>query len=311
MKGKYNAPEKEAASLVPLLDLPMYSLPPANVVCEGYVFSRVCHSFCSQRGGHAWLLRGVCVVAPGGGDMRGCTGGEGGGGGIRGFIRGEACVVALGQHAWFYSGACMVLFRGHVWFYSGACIVLFRGHVWFYSGGMHGFIWGAGMRGFIWGGMCGFIQGGVHGFIWGGHAWFYLGGGVHVFFSFFGYNEIRSMSGRYASYWNAFLFLIQSLLECWVGGEIAAGSEFIHMYLLRKGMPKYSITGQTDLWRFCRENFRMHPHQNFLNFIFWKMLYKMYYPSAKQTAAVTFIPSSQLIHKSPLVRKHATACRAR
>ena len=76
-----------------------------------------------------------------------------------------------------------------------------------------------GMRGFIRGGMCGFIQGmcmvlfgGVHGFIWGacvvlfggmcgfsgGHAWF--------FFSFFGYNEIRSMSGRYASYWNAFLF---------------------------------------------------------------------------------------------------------
>ena len=25
------------------------------------------------------------------------------------------------------------------------------------------------------------------------------------FFSFSGYNEIRSMSGRYASYWNAFL----------------------------------------------------------------------------------------------------------
>ena len=39
--------------------------------------------------------------------------------------------------------------------------------------------------------MCGFIR----------------GGGVHGFFSFFGYNEIRSMSGRYASYWNAFLFL--------------------------------------------------------------------------------------------------------
>ena len=123
--------------------------------------------------------------------------------------------------------------------------------------------------------------------------------------------SIRSMSGRYASYWNAFSFLIQSLLECWVGGEIATGSEFIHMYLLRKGMPKYSITGQTDQWRFCRDNFRMRPHQNFFNFIFWKMFNKMFYPSAKQTAALTFIPSSQLIHKSPLVRKHATACRAR
>ena len=28
------------------------------------------------------------------------------------------------------------------------------------------------------------------------------------FFSFFGYNEIRSMSGRYASYWNAFLSIL-------------------------------------------------------------------------------------------------------
>ena len=30
-----------------------------------------------------------------------------------------------------------------------------------------------------------------------------FGGGVC---GFFGYNEIQSMSGRYASYWNAFLF---------------------------------------------------------------------------------------------------------
>ena len=106
----------------------------------------------------------------------------------------------------FIRGACMVLFGG------GACVVLFRG-------GMHGFIRGC-VRGFIRGGMRGFIRGacmvffgghawfysgGVHGFIPGGHAWFYLGG-MRVFFSFFGYNEIRSMSGRYASYWNAFLF---------------------------------------------------------------------------------------------------------
>ena len=33
------------------------------------------------------------------------------------------------------------------------------------------------------------------------------GGGVCGFSSFFGYNEIRSMSGQYASYWNAFLFM--------------------------------------------------------------------------------------------------------
>ena len=50
-------------------------LPPANVVCEGYVFTPVCDSVnrgggmrgCS--GGHAWLLRG--------GGMRGCSGGGG------------------------------------------------------------------------------------------------------------------------------------------------------------------------------------------------------------------------------------------
>ena len=28
-----------------------FLLPPANVVCEGYVFTGVCHSFCSQGGG--------------------------------------------------------------------------------------------------------------------------------------------------------------------------------------------------------------------------------------------------------------------
>ena len=38
-------------------------LPPANEVCEGYVFTRVCQSFCSQ-GGRAWP-GGVC-----GGGMR-------------------------------------------------------------------------------------------------------------------------------------------------------------------------------------------------------------------------------------------------
>ena len=66
-------------------------------------------------------------------------------------------------------------------FIQGACVVLFGGHAWFYSGGVHGFIWGACMV---------------------------LWGGVRGFFSFFGYNEIRSMSGWYASYWNAFLFYI-------------------------------------------------------------------------------------------------------
>ena len=134
-------------------------LPPANVVCEGYVFTPVCDSV--NRGG-----------------MCGCS--LWGGGSMRGFILGGAWFY-LGGHAWFFSGACVVFFggRGMCGFIQGVCMVLFRGYMvlfgecaWFYSGG-------------------------VCGFIWGGRAWF---------FSFFGYNEIWSMSGRYASYWNAYLF---------------------------------------------------------------------------------------------------------
>ena len=115
--------------------------------------------------------------------------------------------VHTGGRAWFYlggmrgfiRGACMVLFGGVCGFIWGACVVLF-------GGGMHGFIWGACMV--LFGGACMVLFGGHAWFYSGGHAWFYSGGGVHGFFSFFGYNEIRSMSGRYASYWNAFLFLI-------------------------------------------------------------------------------------------------------
>ena len=34
-------------------------LPPADEVCEGYVFTPVCQSFCSQG---AWVAGGVCVA---------------------------------------------------------------------------------------------------------------------------------------------------------------------------------------------------------------------------------------------------------
>ena len=87
---------------------------------------------------------------------------------------GGACVVAPGGMSGFIGGACMVLFGGHVWFYLGGC-------AWFY--------WGACVV--LFGGACVVLFGGMRGF-----------------FSFFGYNEIRSMSGRYASYWNAFLFKV-------------------------------------------------------------------------------------------------------
>ena len=100
-------------------------LPPANVVCEGYVFTRVCHSSCSQGvylvpGWGVYLVLGVFLVrgvylVPGG----------------RGFFGGGV------QGAWFFSGGVV------------------------FSGGM---------------------------VFWGGGA------------------GSMSMSGRYASYWNAFLF---------------------------------------------------------------------------------------------------------
>ena len=179
-------------------------LPPATKLGQGYVFTGVCDSV--NRGG-------ACVV-PRGGRAWFYSGG-----GMHGFIR--------GGRAWFYSGgACVVLF-------GGACVVLFGGVACMvlFGGGMRGFIRGACVVLFR-GGVRGFIQGGVRGFIQGGHAWFcseggrawfyweggacvvLFRGGVRGFSSFCGYNEIRSMSGRYASYWNAFLFSNVKTFSC-------------------------------------------------------------------------------------------------
>ena len=108
------------------------------------------------------------------------------------WLLGGACMVAPGGHACFIWGGM----RG---FIRGACVVLFGGCV---------VLFGDGVCSFIWGGMRGFFQQGGHAWFYsaGGHAWFYSPGGMRGFFSYLGYNEIRSMSGRYASYWNAFLF---------------------------------------------------------------------------------------------------------
>ena len=85
---------------------------------------------------------------------------------------------------------------------AGGCVVA-GGHVWL-LGGVCG-CWGACV---VAGGMCG-CQGGMHGC--GGHAWLggmcgcggacMVAGGPCI-----GYDKIWSMSGQYASYWNAFLF---------------------------------------------------------------------------------------------------------
>ena len=148
-------------------------LPPATKLGQGYVFTGVCDSV--NRGG-----------------MRGCQG---------------ACMVAWG-HAWFFRGVHGFFSGGMSGFLLGCvCVFFFWGHAWF-------FLWGGACMVFSLGGAClvfswgmhGFFLGGMHGF-WGGcvvvHGCWGVNGcrGACI-----GYDEIRSMSGRYASYWNAFLF---------------------------------------------------------------------------------------------------------
>ena len=95
--------------------------------------------------------------------------------------------MVVGGCVWL-QGACMVV--GGVHGCRGACVVV---------GGMHG------CRG-------GVVVGGMHGY--GEHAWLWEGGacvaaGGHAWLlggACIGHDEIWSMSGRYASYWNAFLF---------------------------------------------------------------------------------------------------------
>ena len=88
----------------------------------------------------------------------------------------------VGGHVLFLGGMC-VFFWGCAWFFFwGACMGFFGGACMVFFGRACVVFWGACMVFF------------------GGHAWFFFLGGMHGL-----YNEIRSMSGRYASYWNAFL----------------------------------------------------------------------------------------------------------
>ena len=118
-------------------------LPPANEVCEGYVFTDVC---LSTRGGVRGCS-GACMVALGG--IQGCSRG--------------VCMVFSG--GW---GLCMVAPRGHAWLLpgEGVCMVALGGCVWL--------LWGCAW--FFRGGMCGFFGGGHAWFFPGGCAWFFLGG---------------------------------------------------------------------------------------------------------------------------------------
>ena len=98
-----------------------------------------------------------------------------------------------------WEGTCVVV--GAVRGCGGMCVVV--------GGGMHGCRGHAWLgRGHAWlGGMCG-CRGMC--MVAGGHVWLWgscmLWGGMHVVReACVRYNEIWSMSGRYAFYWNAFL----------------------------------------------------------------------------------------------------------
>ena len=150
-------------------------LPPATKLGQGNIFRSVCPHSVRSGGMHGcsggcMVARGAYVVAPGG-CMVALEGGMHG-------CPGGACMVALGGHVW--------LLRGHAWLLpGGACMVATRGHAWL-SGGHVWLLPGVCMvaPGGVW-----LLRGGMHGIWWE--------------------TEIRSMSGRYASYWNAFLFRIR------------------------------------------------------------------------------------------------------
>ena len=121
-----------------------------------------------------------------------------------------------GGHVWLLLG-------GHAWLLWGGMHGCSGGHAWLLLGGVHGCSRG-GMRGcsgrgmhgcsqgecvVAWG-VCMVAPGGACMVAPGGCAWLLWGGGMRGFF-----DEIRSMSRRYASYWNAFLFNIFVYLKFW------------------------------------------------------------------------------------------------
>ena len=145
-------------------------------------------------GGMCVVARGTCVVAPGG--VRGCSGGvRGCSGGHAWLLRGGACMVAPG-------GACMVAWGGMFGCLGGhgcsrgACVVALGGTCVVAMGVC--MVAPGGMRGCS-GGTCMVAPRGACMVAPGGHAWL-LRGGMRGFF-----DEIQSMSRRYASYWNAYL----------------------------------------------------------------------------------------------------------
>ena len=139
-----------------------------------------CQGACVVAGGHAWLWGGMC----------GCWGV-----GACVVLGGElgVCMVVGGTWLWGVMHGC----RGCVWLWGGACVA---------AGVVHGCGGCAWLRGacMVVGGCV--VVGGMHGcrgcvVVRGMHGCWGVGACI-------GYDEIQSMSGRYASYWNAFLLTI-------------------------------------------------------------------------------------------------------
>ena len=104
---------------------------------------------------------------------------------------------------------------------QGVCVVALGGCAWLLWGGVRGCS-GGDIHGCS-GGHAWLLWGGMRGCSGGGHAWLLWGGGMHGFF-----DEIWSMSGRYASYWNAFLLL---MLVISASDTCVMVNQFVQQYL--------------------------------------------------------------------------------
>ena len=116
---------------------------------------------------------------------------------------GHAWLLWGGMPAWLLQGACVVAGGGMRGCSGGGCAWLLGGCAWLLPGGMHG---------------C--SQGGVHGIQRD--------------------MEIRSMSGRYASYWNAFLYLRIFAFRAIVNGLFKSES-FKYLTIQLIGFPSGNI----------------------------------------------------------------------
>ena len=119
-----------------------------------------------------------------------------------------ACVISSGWRFFTVRNSSC----GKVMFSQASVILSTWGHVWWgvWWGGIHGGVW---QGAYIVGGVCGrgaCMAGGMHGGRGGmrgrGHVW---RGGMHG-------RRDSHCSGRYASYWNAFLFQKLIASEIWI-----------------------------------------------------------------------------------------------